>query len=317
MDTNIKDKQTVAVTVITYNSSVTVLETLDSIVKQSYGSEYIELIISDDSSKDNTVQVINEWLDLHQNKFHCVKFFSNRINVGISKNCNLAWKAVNSKWIKTIAGDDILIHDCLSNFMNYIAVNSSARVVFSRMILFNNFSNIGYSPQPQQINLFFKSAELQFNELCKFNFTIAPSSFISKEALELVGYCSEQYRNFEDLPLWLKLTKNGIKLDFIDAYTVKYRVSNSVSNSSILLINKDFQAELELFYRNEIWPSLTGTNKIYKYDKKIEFFSKKIISLLFNNRKNLYSLFFLKVLSFFRPIKYVNFFRRIYFEVKS
>ena len=45
----------VSVVVITYNSASTIIETLDSIREQSYKN--IELIISDDCSKDNTVDI--------------------------------------------------------------------------------------------------------------------------------------------------------------------------------------------------------------------------------------------------------------------
>jgi len=53
-------KEKVSVAVITYNSAETVLETLDSIATQTYGTENIELIISDDASTDKTVHVIDE-----------------------------------------------------------------------------------------------------------------------------------------------------------------------------------------------------------------------------------------------------------------
>jgi len=43
----------VSIVVVTYNSSSTILETLDSIKAQTYRN--IELIVSDDHSTDNTI----------------------------------------------------------------------------------------------------------------------------------------------------------------------------------------------------------------------------------------------------------------------
>lgn len=52
----------VSVIVITYNSSKYVLETLNSVAAQTYDN--IELIISDDCSVDNTVEICRNWLKM-------------------------------------------------------------------------------------------------------------------------------------------------------------------------------------------------------------------------------------------------------------
>lgn len=54
----------VSVSVITYNSAKTVLETLESIKAQTY--QNLELIVSDDCSTDNTVELCRNWIE--QNK---------------------------------------------------------------------------------------------------------------------------------------------------------------------------------------------------------------------------------------------------------
>lgn len=55
----------VSVIVITYNSAKYVLETLESIRVQSY--QNIELIISDDCSKDNTIDICRNWIGKMKN----------------------------------------------------------------------------------------------------------------------------------------------------------------------------------------------------------------------------------------------------------
>ena len=49
----------VSVPVLTYNAESFIEETLESIFNQTY--QTIELIISDDCSKDNTVQIVEKW----------------------------------------------------------------------------------------------------------------------------------------------------------------------------------------------------------------------------------------------------------------
>ena len=57
----------VSVTVITYNSSKTVLETLDSIKAQTY--QNLELIVSDDCSTDDTVELCRNWIEQNKERF--------------------------------------------------------------------------------------------------------------------------------------------------------------------------------------------------------------------------------------------------------
>ena len=57
----------ISVVVVTYNSEKTVIETLDSIASQTYKN--IELIVSDDYSKDDTVKRMKLWIEDHKDFF--------------------------------------------------------------------------------------------------------------------------------------------------------------------------------------------------------------------------------------------------------
>ena len=50
----------VSVVVLAYRSADTIIETLESIKKQTYPK--IELIVTDDCSPDNTVEVVKNWM---------------------------------------------------------------------------------------------------------------------------------------------------------------------------------------------------------------------------------------------------------------
>ena len=54
------EKEVITVSVLTYNSSKTVLETLDSIKAQTY--LYLNLNICDDCSTDETIKICEEWI---------------------------------------------------------------------------------------------------------------------------------------------------------------------------------------------------------------------------------------------------------------
>ncbi len=71
----------ISVPVVTYNSSKTVLETLDSIYNQTY--ENLELIVSDDCSTDNTVDICQEWINAHKERFVRTELLVDEKNTGV------------------------------------------------------------------------------------------------------------------------------------------------------------------------------------------------------------------------------------------
>lgn len=75
----------ISVVVITYNSSNTIIETLESISRQSYPN--IELIISDDCSKDDTVNKAQNWINSNGVKGLVITAVKNE---GIPANVNSA-----------------------------------------------------------------------------------------------------------------------------------------------------------------------------------------------------------------------------------
>lgn len=97
----------VSIIVITYNSAKYVLETLESAKAQTY--QNIELIITDDASQDDTVEICKEWLKENKELFVKTELVTVQKNTGISPNCNRGLKLSNGKWLKFIAGDEVII----------------------------------------------------------------------------------------------------------------------------------------------------------------------------------------------------------------
>ena len=56
----------VSINITTYNSSKFIIETLESAKMQTY--QNIELIVSDDSSVDNTVELCKKWIEKNKGK---------------------------------------------------------------------------------------------------------------------------------------------------------------------------------------------------------------------------------------------------------
>lgn len=215
----------VTVGVISYNSSSTILETLNSIINQSYKD--IKIIISDDASTDNTPTVIQQWVK--ENQEHNVQVITHDKNLGVSGNLNGIINIASTKWIKIIAADDILEENCIDTFVKYARKNN-ASIITSACRTFGDSNKI--LPKPSKEKFFHLTAQEQFYKLGIANFVISPTLFFDVEFLKKIGGYDENFKIIEDLPLLLKCTSMGERIHFIKEVTVKYRIHNKSSSLS-------------------------------------------------------------------------------------
>lgn len=228
--------QTVSVGVLSFNSQDTIIETLESILFQDYGSNNIELIISDDASNDDTISIIKNWVTINKSRFKNIitnyEIKNKGVNANFKKTCHLT----NSIWLKIIAADDLLNVNCITKFINYVENNQNVDIVFSRCECFSGTEIKNISPTyAPYVNM---SAKKQFHYLLSDCFIYAPGSFIKKNLIEKYSTFDNDNYIMEDYPLWLNITFHSIALHFINTPLVKYRISNSMSNSDSKIINE-------------------------------------------------------------------------------
>lgn len=258
----------VSVVVITFNSEKFILETLESIKSQTY--KKIELIISDDCSQDKTISLCEDWSEKNKKNFQGIKILKNKENLGVGKNLNKGIKEASGEWIKPIAGDDVLLKNCIENNMKFIKGNNDVKILFSKAIRFNDEltkENI-IDEVPYRKEIYKKKAETQFLELLiRGSFPITPTVFVNRDFLKKINYFEEKYI-IEDYPTWLKITKKGYKLYYFDESTVFYRIhKKSLSNNIGKIFNEKMIATQEEIYTE------------YSKGVKIGFFEKKVMQI--------------------------------------
>ena len=100
------DNPLVSMIVFCYNQSRFVVESLESVKAQAY--KPTELIILDDCSSDESVAVIENWLQ--KNEIECT-FIRHQENQGICKSVNEALSLATGKYLSMIASDDVWLPD--------------------------------------------------------------------------------------------------------------------------------------------------------------------------------------------------------------
>ena len=224
----------VSVAVITYNSSKTVVETLDSIYNQTYLK--LELIVSDDCSTDDTVQVCKNWISGHGERFVRTKVLTIGKNTGISANYNRAESECQGDWVKEIAGDDLLLPDCISDFLGFVADHPDAKCVFGKVKCFGGTQELRelYEKQRFKYDFFDLLADQQLRRLILEGYNIpAPGFFFNRLYINQLGVVNDERIPFmEDYPKWINLLKLKVKFYFLDKEVAEYRLGSGVSTQS-------------------------------------------------------------------------------------
>jgi glycosyltransferase involved in cell wall biosynthesis len=91
----------VSVALCTYNGAAWLHQQLDLITRQTWSN--IELVIVDDCSADETVQMIQSYAA----KDERIRFYQNEVNLGFNKNFEKALLLCKGKWIAVADQDDI------------------------------------------------------------------------------------------------------------------------------------------------------------------------------------------------------------------
>ena len=217
----------VSVYVLTYNSSKYVIDTLESIKAQTYRN--IQLIISDDCSTDNTIDICNLWIEKNKNRFYSTHILTSEKNRGVSFNKNQAFCAVKGKWVKGIAGDDKLKSTCIQQFVEFAERNNYS-ICICRLEPFSD-ENIDVSSAIKDSEFYFSTTQTdrkgQLNQILKRYTFQGPGMFYSKELYDEVGGCDERIPMWEEFSFVYRVLKKGYRIEPLDEKLIEYRISNS------------------------------------------------------------------------------------------
>lgn len=272
-----KECPLVSIAIITYNQREFLEECIESCLAQDYPN--IQIVIADDASTDGTVDILNKYATNP-----IVKVLFSERNKGLSANCNMAWRECSGEWIKTIAGDDKLDEKCISKYLLHLKT-VCFDVCFADMIVFDEDGN---KYRKESDKLFFALSNRDKVEyLFRRNYLLAPTSFISNEILQSVGYANEQFPMIEDHPLWLKMAKFGAKFSYLNNATVYYRKGETLSQCGRGIANLKFIESYYKFQCIEVWTDLSNKMLLKKVDDFASFHTKRIGIKYFNNERNL------------------------------
>lgn len=283
----------VSIVICSYNSSEYILETLESTINQNYSN--IELIISDDCSTDNTVDICRKWINDNSDHFTRAEILTAEKNTGIAGNLNRGIGASMGEWIKPMAADDIFLPGAIDKNIDHIhSSKDDISILYSRCIFLIGDECIYEHPRIKYYQNneteFNKSARRQFLSIIRENFACPPTVFIKKETIDALGGYDESFLETEDTPLLLKATSRGIKLFFFPENTVVYRYHTQSLSEQYYhkwvfidekIFKKYFTFKYKLMYPLQYWDfKITLINKKRIIHKKPALRHLKLINPL-------------------------------------
>jgi glycosyltransferase involved in cell wall biosynthesis len=286
----------VSVIISTYNSSLYIVEALKSVFMQTW--QELEVIVTDDCSGDDTVQVCRGWLNENKWRFIRVVVITSQQNTGISANANRGLNAAKGEWIKFLGADDTLEPNCIKDNMSFISLKPEVKVLFSRINIYRDtFEPDNLLDTTPNIPCYPNSILAPgINALSQYKMLLlcdrihfSPSVFIHHETLISVKGFDERFKLLEDYPLWLNLAKNGHKLYFMEKVTVNYRRHSGANNNTgrDFLINPNYFRS-EDFRRIYTYPNLPVDLRL---NQRYIWFVSQIFQCNLLNRNNNFNRF--------------------------
>jgi glycosyltransferase involved in cell wall biosynthesis len=220
----------VSIISICYNHERFVKDCLESIRRQAYPN--LQIIITDDCSKDSSVALIREWMV--QNPALPTTFISNDQNRGLCKSLNQAIALARGKYISMIATDDIWKPGKISRQVSVMeSLPETVGVLYSDA---ERMDETG-APLPgrfiESYRQFDRMPEGNIQEqLWDGNFIPAMTTLIRRSVFDKVGLYDEGLF-YEDWDMWLRVSEH-YHFAYDDRPSAIYRVvQTSMSKSSV------------------------------------------------------------------------------------
>ncbi len=224
-------KDTVTIITPSYNCSQFILETINSVLSQSYNKW--EMIIVDDCSTDNSVNVIERHIN-NDSRFKLIKL--NR-NMGSAQARNVALKYATGRFIAFLDSDDIWYFNKLEKQILFM-LDRKVPISFTSYELIDE-SSIGKGRIIHSVKRLNQMDYLK-NTIIGFSTSMIDTSIIGND------FRMMDIRTRQDTSLWITLLGMGFYAHGIDEVLVKYRVHpNSISANKI----KASQQVWNLYFR--------------------------------------------------------------------
>lgn len=264
----IEELPLISVLVCNYNYGKYIEETLDSILAQTYPS--LEVVIVDDGSSDNSVEIIKKYIKNHKDRSLTLK--AKKQNQGICFARNDAIDLAKGDYLIFLDSDDTLPAEYIAEMYKTI-VKQKADVVYGDVAAFGAEKYRTNYPQFDPL------------ELMKRNY-INVTSLIRRSALK--GHRFDEKLNrktHEDYDFWLGLSLMGIKFVKAENVYLNYRIQKASRNANHLNMKERTRKVVDVWkysfakYQKQYPKKVTQDSIFAFYDGQLSMLGDELMAL--------------------------------------
>ena len=228
----------VTIGVASFNNGRYIVKLLDSILNQSY--PYIELLIVDDCSTDNSISIIEEWISANN---YPVQLTRRATNQGVVATFAELRRQARGEFTLWIGSDDWLLpHMVADTVAEFNRQGQACGAVYSDCLLVNDTGEVIKPSFLQHFNArfgpHFPEKNLRIALLSGF-YVPTVTCMVRRHALEQIGPYDLMLHS-EDLDTWLRLSMKW-QFAYLPKVTAAYRVhEKSLTSSSKPSLNETY-----------------------------------------------------------------------------
>lgn len=205
----------VSIIMPSYNASRFIEESINSVLSQTYTNW--ELLIVDDCSKDNSVEIVQKFIKINNR----IKLFSLRENTGAAAARNVALECACGQYIAFLDSDDIWENKKLEKQLNFMHTNQYAFTFSEYYIMEENGRKTG--------NIIHVPFSLSYHQYLRNTIIGCLTVMIDRN---IVGdFRMPLIKSSHDMALWLLIMKRGFKAYGLQDILAGYRLV-STSNTA-------------------------------------------------------------------------------------
>lgn len=233
-------KPAVSVIIPCYNQGMYVIETLNSVLNQTYPS--IEVIIVNDGSDDQNTSSVLQEIDCNTVRI------LHTTNQGLAAARNNGILAAEGRLILPLDADDLIAPEYIEKAVARLESNADIGIVYCRAVLFGAVTTEWLLPP------------FSLSEMLLDNVIFCSAMFRKSDWEEVGGYDPGMIYGWEDYDFWLSLLELGREVYQIPEILFSYRVaSDSMVRSKekwqkAAMFKRIFERHQKLFADNiEVW----------------------------------------------------------------
>lgn len=247
-----------------YNGEKFIEEAINSVLSQTYKN--FELIIVDDVSTDNSIELVKKYDDPR------IKLFVNKINVHTSGTVNRAINLSKGEIIAVLHSDDKYEPDFFEEIIKAYNKYPDKKVFVTGVYNYHSDINTLKSWYPYKTEGVQNKLQALIKLTLANNIGNGVNVALHRSCLENTGLFSTKFKYLADYDMWWRLSE---KYDFV--YIPKllgyYRIHDSNTTHSIIKDLTFYKEGIEV-YKENLFKSKIIDYTIYK---KIKFLSQKEI----------------------------------------